>query len=135
MTLDLDTEARAILRGNDRGGYTVPTHGLYPYQWNWDSVFAALGFAEHDLDRAWTEIETLLSGQWPNGMIPHILFHQIDPGYFPGPDIWAGTGPLPSSGISQPPIAATFVRWLLAQNPEAAARAKALFPGLITSHH
>ena len=30
---------------NDRGGYTVPTEGLYPYQWNWDSAFVALGFA------------------------------------------------------------------------------------------
>ena len=29
------------LAKNDRGGYTVPTANLYPYQWNWDSVFAA----------------------------------------------------------------------------------------------
>ena len=33
---DLIEQARAILRGNDRGGYTVPTHRLYPFQWNWD---------------------------------------------------------------------------------------------------
>ena len=30
----LDDKARAILRGNDRGGYTLPTAGLYPYQWH-----------------------------------------------------------------------------------------------------
>jgi hypothetical protein len=41
----LDKQARKILRGNDRGGYTVPTSGLYPYQWNWDSGFAAWGFS------------------------------------------------------------------------------------------
>ena len=63
MTMHDDT-ARAILRGNDRGGYTVPTDGLYPYQWNWDSAFAAWGFASYDLDRAWTELDTLFSAQW-----------------------------------------------------------------------
>lgn len=131
---DLDAEARAILKGNDRGGYTVPTAGLYPYQWNWDSVFAAMGFAEHDMDRAWTEIETLLSGQWPNGMVPHILFHKVDPSYFPGPDIWGGVGPMPSSGISQPPIAATFVRWLLEKDAAFEDRARAIVPRLIDWH-
>ncbi|MEO1537487.1 MAG: hypothetical protein AAFR73_07125 [Pseudomonadota bacterium] len=106
-----DEEARAILRGNDRGGYTIPTAGLYPYQWNWDSAFTAWGYATFDTDRAWVEIETLMSGQWPSGMVPHILFHKPDPGYFPGPDVWQGThGPIPSSGISQPPVAATVLR-------------------------
>lgn len=101
-------DARAILRANDRGGYTVPTHGLYPYQWNWDSAFVGLGFAEFDMARAWDEIETLMTGQWDNGMIPHILFHQPDDGYFPGSDVWQGTGPIPSSGITQPPVAMSF---------------------------
>lgn len=115
-TLSLSDQAIAILRGNDRGGYTVPTEGLYPYQWNWDSAFAAYGFAEFDLPRAWLEIETLFSGQWQNGMVPHILFHQKDDGYFPGPDVWGTQGcsgnPIASSGISQPPVAATFTRAL-----------------------
>lgn len=106
----MDDQARAILTGNDRGGYTVPTAGLYPYQWNWDSAFAALGFATFDIARAWAEIETLFTGQWDNGMVPHILFHKPDPGYFPGPDVWGCPGPIPSSGISQPPVAATFAR-------------------------
>lgn len=68
----LDQQAREILHRNDRGGYTVPTHGLYPFQWNWDSAFVALGFAEFDRDRAWQEIETLVSAQWEDGMIPYI---------------------------------------------------------------
>jgi hypothetical protein len=109
---DLDKQARDILIRNDRGGYTVPTHGLYPYQWNWDSAFVALGFAEFDRDRAWLEIETLVSGQWHDGMIPHIIFHKDDPGYFPGPSVWA-TGKSPAtSGITQPPVLATIVRKL-----------------------
>ena len=110
--MSLQDEAQQILRGNDRGAYTVPTHGLYPYQWNWDSAFAAWGFATFDLPRAWVEVETLFSGQWESGMVPHILFHEPDEGYFPGPDVWGcnGKGPIASSGISQPPVAASFIR-------------------------
>ena len=134
-TRDLDAEAKAILRGNDRGGYTVPTHGLYPYQWNWDSAFAAFGFAQFDLDRAWVELETLLASQWDNGMVPHIIFHQLDPGYFPGPDVWAGTGPVASSGISQPPIAATMARFVFEKDPvEGARRFAPLFDRLVAWH-
>ncbi|SLN14126.1 MGH1-like glycoside hydrolase domain-containing protein [Roseisalinus antarcticus] len=139
MTMDigkLDDEARNILRGNDRGGYTLPTAGLYPYQWNWDSAFAARGFAAFDAPRAWVELETLFSGQWPNGMVPHILFHKPDPGYFPGPDVWgADLGPIASSGISQPPVAASAARAMLEADPAAGRdRAAGLFPKLLAWH-
>lgn len=133
-TEDLDAQARAILRGNDRGGYTVPTHGLYPYQWNWDSALAAWGFSTFDTDRAWTELETLFSGQWPSGMVPHILFHADDPGYFPGPDVWAsGTTP-PSSGITQPPVAASMARLVWEGDRDARDRMAALYPKLLDWH-
>ena len=131
---DLDARARAILRGNDRGGYTVPTAGLYPYQWNWDSAFAAWGFAGFGADRAWTELETLLSGQWDDGMVPHILFHRPDPGYFPGPDVWGGRGPIASSGITQPPVAASFARRILDGAPDTEDRMRALWPKLDAWH-
>ena len=78
--MTLADRAIAILRQNDQGGYTLPTHGLYPYQWNWDSAFAAWGFMFFDPERGWAELETLLKGQWEDGMVPHILFHRIDPG-------------------------------------------------------
>ncbi len=81
----LFASAAAILRDNDRGAYTVPTKGLYPFQWNWDSCLTALGQRHFDEARAWTEIETLLANQWPDGMVPHIVFHETDDGYFPGP--------------------------------------------------
>ena len=130
-----DEEARGILAQNDRGGYTIPTAGLYPYQWNWDSAFAAVGFAAFDIDRAWTELETLFTGQWRNGMVPHILFHAEDDGYFPGPDVWRGVGPIPSSGISQPPVAATMARLILAKDPEAGApRMAALYDRMVDWH-
>ena len=109
---ELDEQARAILKGNDQGGYTIPTKGLYPFQWNWDSALVALGFSTFDLDRAWTEIETLLKGQWDTGMVPHIMFWKDDEGYFPGPGQW-GTDKSPrTSGITQPPVVATIVRRL-----------------------
>jgi glycogen debranching enzyme len=107
-----DARAAEILRTNDRGAHTVPTAGLYPFQWNWDSCLVALGWADLDADRAFREIETLFEHQWPDGMVPHIVFHQADPGYFPGPEVW-GTGRTPpTSGITQPPVAATCLAWL-----------------------
>ena len=87
----LADEAIAVLRENDRGIYNVPTKGLYPFQWNWDSCFTALGQSHFDMDRAWTEIETLFAHQWDDGMVPHMVFHEPAPTYFPGPDVW-GTG-------------------------------------------
>ncbi|KMW56829.1 hypothetical protein AIOL_001785 [Candidatus Rhodobacter oscarellae] len=135
--ISLDERARAILRANDRGGFTLPTEGLYPYQWNWDSAFAGWGFASFDLDRAWQELESLFSGQWPNGMVPHILFRSDDPGYFPGPTVWGtqGIGPIPSSGISQPPVAATAIRAIWQADKAAGdARLRALLPGIKAWH-
>ena len=135
VTQELDRQALGILQANDRGTYTVPTNGLYPYQWNWDSAFAALGFASFNIDRAWTELETLMSAQWPNGMVPHIVFHQRDDSYFPGPEEW-GTGADPaSSGITQPPVAASVARMIYERNPEQGrARLDALFPKLLAWH-
>ncbi len=109
----MHTQAQHILRQNCRGTYTVPTPGLYPYQWNWDSAFAAWGFSTFDIVRGWDELHCLFSGQWENGMVPHILFHRQDDGYFPGPDEWGTrshtqTSGVASSGISQPPLAASF---------------------------
>lgn len=129
---DVFEQAVEVLRTNDRGGYTVPTDGLYPFQWNWDSAFAALGFAQFDTDRAWQEVESLFDAQWPNGMVPHIIFRVDEPSYFPGPSVWqADHGPLPSSGITQPPVAATVIRRLGQADPE---RAAALVPQLDAWH-
>ncbi|MCJ8521418.1 hypothetical protein ABID21_004505 [Pseudorhizobium tarimense] len=103
MTKHLD-EAYRILAANDRGGYTVPTDRLYPFQWNWDSAFVAMGFSTYDVDRAYRELERLIEGQWADGMIPHIIFHQPSDTYFPGPDVWRTSHTIPTSGITQPPV-------------------------------
>ena len=62
--------------------------GSIPFQWNWDSCLTALGQSHYDEARAWTEIETLFAHQWPDGMVPHIVFHVYSDGYFPGPNVW-----------------------------------------------
>ncbi len=132
---DLDQQARDILRKNDQGGYTLPTYGLYPYQWNWDSVFAAWGFSTFDKPRAWDELDTLMASQWESGMVPHIIFHKPSPGYFPGPDVW-NTGQTPAtSGITQPPVTAILARRIWENDPEAGrARIQALYPKFVKWH-
>jgi glycogen debranching enzyme len=104
--------AVAILRDNDRGSYTVPTHGLYPFQWNWDSCLTAIGQSHVDEARAWLEVETLFEHQWDDGMVPHIVFHEQDDSYFPGPDVWQTRRTVPTSGITQPPVAGFAVKRL-----------------------
>lgn len=132
----LTERATEILVDNDMGGYTVPTKGMYPFQWNWDSAFVALGFATFDMNRAWQEIETLFDGQWSDGFLPHIVFRKDEPSYFPGPTVWQCPHDIPTSGITQPPVAATIVRSLYKSQPtpEQLERLKAIFPKLLAWH-
>ncbi|MGL4810424.1 MAG: MGH1-like glycoside hydrolase domain-containing protein [Beijerinckiaceae bacterium] len=125
---DLTAQARAILTANDRGGYTVPTHGLYPFQWNWDSAFVAMGFATFDTDRALRELERLAEGQWDDGMIPQIIFHAPSDTYFPGPDVWGTHHRIATSGITQPPVFAIALQRIAARADQSfAPRIRALF--------
>jgi hypothetical protein len=134
---DFIDRAVEVLKENDQGAYTIPTKGLYPFQWNWDSCFTALGQAHYDEARAWTEIETLFEHQWPDGMVPHIVFHVWNDGYFPGPDVWKTGRPVATSGITQPAVAGFAVKRLYdrAKNKaEAARRARALLPKIDAWH-
>jgi hypothetical protein len=136
MTTRIDA-ARTVLRANDRGGYTVPTARLYPFQWNWDSAFVAMGFATFDAPRGWQEIELLLRGQWEDGLIPQIVFHAPSDDYFPGPDVWGIHRSPPTSGITQPPVLATAARYLLDTDPDRAAaeaRMAEIYPRLLANH-
>ncbi len=109
--------AKKTLIENRKSGYTLPTNNkLYPAQWNWDSAFIALGYSYFNLDFAIKELETLLSGQWDDGMIPHILFHDNDESYFPNHKTWDCGKKIPSSGITQPPIISTIIKKIVDQN-------------------
>jgi hypothetical protein len=74
--------AEAVLRGNwlegEREGvpfaYTRPSPTRYPWQWYWDSCFAAIAWRRFDRARARTELETLLSAQREDGFVGHTIF-------------------------------------------------------------
>jgi hypothetical protein len=134
---DFIDRAVEVLKENDQGGYTIPTKGLYPYQWNWDSCLTALGQAHYDEARAWTEIETLFANQWPDGMVPHIVFHVDNDSYFPGPDVWRTGRPVATSGVTQPAVAGFAVRRLFERATDkdgAVQRARALLPKIDAWH-
>jgi hypothetical protein len=54
--------------------YTRPSPGHYPWQWFWDSCFAAIVWRRFDEAKARTELETLLSAQRGDGFIGHTIF-------------------------------------------------------------
>jgi hypothetical protein len=116
----LAARAAYLLRGNDLGTMTTAAPLLYPHMWSWDAAFVAIGLAPLSVERAVVELDTLLSAQWANGMIPHIVFANGVDGYFPGPARWA-TSALAvnaprtrhTSGITQPPVHAIAVQRIL----------------------
>jgi hypothetical protein len=112
MSAALAETAEAVLAGNWSGGSTVPSRRQYPHQWGWDAAYIAIGWSRIDPERAALELESLLRGQWPDGRVPHIVFHPDVPedAYFPGPAFWGGA----TSGLTQPPLharAALEVGW------------------------
>ncbi len=131
---ELRDDALVVLEANRRDGYTVPAEGLYPYQWCWDAGPIALGWAAAGRwDQAWSELERLLSAQWPTGLVPHIVFWSEDETYFPGPDVWATGRTPPTTGLTQPPLPVTAAARLFTSDPDrdrAAAAIASLWPRL-----
>jgi glycogen debranching enzyme len=114
--------AISVLRNNDTGVFTKPGPHQYPHQWNWDAALVALGLSHLDLPRAQAEIRALLSGQWQDGMLPHVVYHHVPSDYFPYAGFWQIEGSpqapgVPTSGITQPPLLATVVRRIHSRIP------------------
>ncbi|MCM3885382.1 glycoside hydrolase [Frankia sp. R82] len=134
--------AVSVLRGNDLGDVTRPSPTLYPHQWLWDSCFIAIGLRHLDPERAATEILSLLRGQWPSGMIPHVIFAETTDFYHAGPQRWrcdrvaTTAGGMQSTGVTQPPmIAEAAVRvGETMSGSQRAAFYRALYPGLLRFH-
>ena len=115
MNKKLRNSYLAVLRLNQRTAkgfrYTVPSSAIYPYQWLWDSCFHAIIYTHFDMKYAKDEIRTLLSGQWENGMLPHMIYwmkgkkHRID---------WGVGGN--TSSITQPPMVAYAVETIFRQD-------------------
>lgn len=146
LTLDKHTElatrAARVLEKNSRGAFTTPSPLQYPHQWNWDAAFMALGWSHFDAERARTEIRSLLAAQWRNGMVPHIIYHEGASDYFPPPNFWqmdnlAHSGPIQSSGLTQPPVLASIVRRLHDRFPDDAAQldfTREVYPKILSWH-
>jgi hypothetical protein len=74
--------AERVLRGNWRSGehdrvpfaYTSPSPGRYPWQWYWDSCFAAMVWRRFDPERSRAELASLLAAQRDDGFIGHTIF-------------------------------------------------------------
>ncbi len=147
MSIPVETlyeSVEKILIKNWKDGFTIPTSKLYPFQWNWDSGFISLGHSYFNLDRAIKEMDSLFSGQWENGMIPHIIFHsENEKTYFPNYDFWnaninTGAPQRPkTSGITQPAVHGFILENLLNKFPDnekLIAFVKSSFSKVVKSH-
>ena len=107
-------KAQAVLKQNERKKWTVPAGDLYPHQWLWDSCFIAIGLRHSDVERAQTELKSLLRGQWSNGMMPNIIFASGEE-HRRHRELWRSyVSPfaphkVATSGITQPPMLAEAV--------------------------
>lgn len=138
---DLAEQAIVVLQTNDRGNYTVPASDLYPHQWLWDSCFIAIGLRHLDVERAKTEIRSLLRGQWSNGMLPNIIFND-SPAYKRDRNAWrswinpfAPEG-VATSGVTQPPLLAEAVVQVgqKLDLPERRSWYRSIWPALLAYH-
>ena len=68
--------------------YTRPSPERYPWQWYWDSCFAAIAWRHFDPARSRAELETLLAAARPDGFIGHTIF-------------WERPGPLAARALLQ----------------------------------
>ncbi len=57
-----------------RYSYTRPSPTRYPWQWYWDSCFAAIVWRRFDPARSRAELETLLGACRPDGFVGHTIF-------------------------------------------------------------
>jgi glycogen debranching enzyme len=68
-------QGRAAWCGHDYD-FVCPSTGTYPFQWFWDSCFHAIVLARYDMDRARSEIRSLLRNQLDDGLVSHVTFWQ-----------------------------------------------------------
>lgn len=138
---DLLEQAKAVLKMNDKGNFTVPAGGLYPHQWLWDSCFIAIGLRHLDIDRAQKEILSLLRGQWSNGMMPNMIFAAGD-AHRRDRNLWRSwlspfaPDDVATSGITQPPMLAEAVTKIGDKLPVGERRTwyQTVFPALVSYH-
>lgn len=108
--MNLRIAARDVLLRNRRTTngyqYTVPSTDHYPYQWLWDSCFHAIILARLEPEAAKRELESLLSRQFEDGLVPHLIYWK--PGILHLFD-WGVEG---TSNLTQPPLIA-YAAWVV----------------------
>lgn len=140
--MNLLKQCKHVLEQNWKGSFTIPSPRLYPFQWNWDSGFVALGNLHYKPERSIIELESLFKGQWENGFLPHIIFHneQKYSSYFPSADYWNSSissyapKDLKTSGITQPPVHG-FVLEKIFENNIDKSRINNLFDKIVKYHN
>ena len=106
--------------------YTVPSPDTYPYQWLWDSCFHAIILTHFNTGDAKLEILTLLSKQFDNGLIPHMIYWDKESATdFPVIE-W---GKKDTSAITQPPMIA-YAAWQIFQKDQDKSFVKKIYPNL-----
>jgi len=134
-------QAKAVLELNDQGSFTIPAEGLYPHQWLWDSCFIAIGLRHYNIERAQTELKSLLRGQWANGMLPHMIFAK-GLSYRQDRNVWRSwvnpfaPDDVTTSGITQPPMLAEAIIRVgeKLSLPERRSWYNSVYPALIAYH-
>lgn len=61
--------------GNDYD-FVCPSIGTYPFQWFWDSCFHAVALGHLDVERARSEVRSLLANAQSDGFVAHVTFWQ-----------------------------------------------------------
>jgi len=58
--------------------FSCPSMGTYPFQWFWDSCFHAVALSHVDIEKAESELFSLLLNQHSDGFVSHVTFWQRD---------------------------------------------------------
>ena len=105
--------------------YTIPSAEHYPYQWLWDSCFHAVILAQYDPEAARAELRSLLSRQFADGMIPHIIY------WSPGILHLFRWGVEGTSSLTQPPMLA-YAAWEIHRRNPDKKFLESIYPGLLS---
>lgn len=113
-TPELAGLVRSVLEGSwaegERDGvaysYTRPSPSRYPWQWYWDSCFAAIAWRRFDAERSRAELESLLGAADEDGFIGHTIFweHPVSLGRSAYYNVASRSAPMTST--IQPPLLA-----------------------------
>lgn len=112
----LEKNSYQVTINNNQYRRSIPSWDYYRHQWFWDSCIHARALVHVHPDWAFQDIESLISGQWENGLIGHITFNPDEKNYFPGPEFWEtekfSKNSVVATGIIQPPLLAESVSYI-----------------------